>query len=64
MVAEVDGRIVGFLAMDDSYIDRLYVHPDHQRQGWGKRLLEVARRQSPAGVELHTHLENRGARSF
>jgi len=64
MVAEVDGGIVGFLAMDGSYVDRLYVHPDNQRQGWGKRLLDAARQQWPAGLELHTHQQNHGARSF
>ena len=34
VVAEMDGRIVGFGDMDETgYLDRLYVHKDHQRRG-------------------------------
>lgn len=34
LVAEEEGRIVGFADMDASgYLDRLYVHKDHQSQG-------------------------------
>ena len=34
VVAEKNGRIVGFGDMDESgYLDLLYVHKDHQRQG-------------------------------
>ncbi len=34
VVAVLDGEIVGFGDMDSSgYLDRLYVHKDHQRQG-------------------------------
>ena len=35
-------EIVGFLAMDGSYIDRLYVHPSAQRRGAGEALLAEA----------------------
>jgi ribosomal protein S18 acetylase RimI-like enzyme len=63
-VAEEGGAVVGFLAMSASYIDRLYVDPPHQRRGWGTRLLEHARALSPRGLELHTHVENHGARTL
>lgn len=34
VVAEMDGKIVGFGDMDDTgYLDRLYVHKDYQRKG-------------------------------
>ena len=34
LVAEEDGTIVGFADMDDAgYLDRLYVHKDHQGRG-------------------------------
>lgn len=34
IIAEKDGEIVGFGDMDDNgYLDRLYIHNDHQRQG-------------------------------
>jgi len=63
-VAELDGAIVGYLAMNESYIDRLYVMPEQQRQGVGTRLIERAREHSPAGLELHTHQKNERARNF
>ena len=63
-VGETDGRVVAFLAMRASYIDRLYVDPPEQRKGWGTRLLEHARSISPRGLELHTHVENRVARAL
>ncbi len=55
---------LGFIALRGSYVDRLYVDPGQQRQGFGSRLLEWARRQSPGGLELHTHQQNSRARAF
>jgi ribosomal protein S18 acetylase RimI-like enzyme len=63
-VGECDDVIVAYLAMDGSYIDRLYVAPAEQRNGWGKRLIEQAKLLSPGGLQLHTHQENHGARAF
>jgi ribosomal protein S18 acetylase RimI-like enzyme len=59
-----DDRVVAYLAMRGSYLDRLYVDPPEQQQGWGTRLLEHARTVSPGGLELHTHVENRIARAL
>ena len=63
-VASRDDEIVGFMAMDGSYVDRLYIHPRAQRQGAGEALLTEARSLSPDGLELHTHQENVSARAF
>ena len=63
-VAVVGERILGFLAIRDSYVDRLYVHPAAQRQGIGTALLRHAIALSPAGIELHTHVRNAKARAF
>jgi ribosomal protein S18 acetylase RimI-like enzyme len=63
-VAEVAGRIVGYLALRGCYVDRLYVHPDYQRAGVGTLLLGRARALSPERLELHTHTENFLARAF
>ncbi len=61
----VDGeRILGFLAIRDSYVDRLYVHPTAQRQGVGSALLRHAIALSPSGIELHTHVRNTKACAF
>lgn len=63
-VAELEGRVVAYLALEGSYLDRLYVDPAYQQRGIGARLLEHAKALRPDGLELHTHVENRGARSF
>jgi len=63
-VAEEDGEVRGFLALEGSYLDRLYVHPHHQRRGIGAALLGKARGLSPSGLELHTHQRNGTARAF
>jgi ribosomal protein S18 acetylase RimI-like enzyme len=63
-VAVEGARILGFLGIRDSYVDRLYVHPDVQRRGVGSALLRHAIALSPAGLELHTHVRNTKARAF
>ncbi len=57
-------EIVGFMALNGSYLDRLYVRPARQRCGVGVALLACARELSPRGLELHTHQKNTGARAF
>lgn len=59
-----DGTVAGYMALKGSYLDRLYVHPDRQRQGVGTRLLEYAKKLCPDGLELHTHQKNTGACDF
>lgn len=63
-VAEAGDEIVGYLALRGSYVDRLYVGPNHQRRGIGTALLKFAMLRSPAGLELHTHQKNAPARAF
>jgi putative acetyltransferase len=63
-VGTVEERIVAYLAMQGSFIDRLYVDPSAQRQGWGTRLIAHARALHPEGLELFTHVENVGARAL
>jgi GNAT superfamily N-acetyltransferase len=63
-VGTVDERIVAYLAMHGSYIDRLYVDPDEWRKGWGTRFIGLAKQLSPLGLELHTHQENSAARAL
>lgn len=61
-VAAPDDQVLGYLAMRGSYIDRLYIDPDRWRLGWGNRFVAFAKHLSPEGLELHTHVENHGAR--
>jgi GNAT superfamily N-acetyltransferase len=63
-VGTMDERIVAFLAMSNSYMDRLYVDPPEWRKGWGTRFVNFAKQVSPTGLELHTHQENHAARSL
>jgi ribosomal protein S18 acetylase RimI-like enzyme len=59
-----DARVVAYLALQGSYIDRMYVDPSEWRRGWGTRLIELAKQLSPEGLELRTHQQNTGARAF
>ena len=44
-IVEIDGEIVGFADMDESgYLDRLYVHRDHQRKGVARALVDALER--------------------
>lgn len=63
-VVEVDKKVVAFMAMEGEFIDQLYIHPDHQRHGIGKALLDFARRQSPEHLWLYTLQVNVNARAF
>jgi GNAT superfamily N-acetyltransferase len=63
-VGTLGERVVAYLAMEGSYIDRLYVDPPEQRKGWGSRFIEHAKALYPTGLELHTHQENYGARAL
>jgi len=63
-VAEVGGYPVAFMAMNDDFVDQLYIHPDYWRQGIGKALLNLAREQSPEHVWLYTLQVNVNARAF
>lgn len=52
------------MAMRDDFIDLLYVHPDHWRQGLGRLLLDHARSLSPGHLWLYTLQINIQARAF
>jgi ribosomal protein S18 acetylase RimI-like enzyme len=63
-VASDGGLLLGYLALRESYVDRLYVRPKAQRSGAGAALIGKARARSPDGLELHTHVKNGKARAF
>ncbi|MEG1525420.1 MAG: GNAT family N-acetyltransferase [Clostridia bacterium] len=63
-VAEHNGEIVGFSDMDGTgYLDRLYVHRDHQKKGIGAalvlRLEENAMRNGLSIFEVHASITAR-----
>jgi putative acetyltransferase len=69
-VAESDGRVLGFLALEHSrtlvaeVLERLYVEPDAQGHGVGALLLEKAKELRPGGLHLWVFQKNEGARRF
>ncbi len=63
-VAQVSEMVVGFIALDGSYIDHLYVAPAHQGQGIGDKLLKMAKKLHPDGLTLWTFQRNLRARRF
>ena len=63
-VVEKEDRPVAFMAMENDFIDHLYVHPDHWRQGIGEALLKFARERSSEHLWLYTLQVNVNARAF
>ena len=63
-IAVERANVLGFLAIERNYVDRLYVHPRAQRRGVGAALLARAIEVCPRGFSLHTHQKNAKARAF
>ena len=56
--------VLGFMVVSDGKLEHLYVRAGCQGLGLGTALLDLAKLQSPAGIELSTFQRNRSARSF
>jgi GNAT superfamily N-acetyltransferase len=63
-VVEFENHPIAFMALNDDFIDHLYVHPDYWRKGIGSLLLQFAREQSPEHLWLYTLQINTNARVF
>lgn len=65
-VAEIEGEIIGFLAIKPAaaILDQLFMHPDARGMGLGLVLLEAAKAQLPDGFTLFTRPGNMPARRF
>lgn len=71
-LARVDGRdptgegglIVAMLALSDTMVEQLYVHPQRTGEGPGTLLVDLAKERRPDGLELWTFQANAGARRF
>jgi chorismate mutase/GNAT superfamily N-acetyltransferase len=62
-VAEAD-EIIGFATLSPTWLDALYVGPDHQGFGTGTSLLDLAKAQRPGGFALWVFASNAPARGF
>jgi len=68
-VAEVGGRLAGFLAVRDEgggqgYLHEIFLAPSFQRRGIGSDLMRLAKTLAPAGLRLHTLQRNTQAAAF
>ena len=61
-VAEQDGAVIGFVGFGDGSVRHLWIQPDHQNQGAGTALLNVAKTCCPKGLRLTVYQQNMGAR--
>lgn len=62
-VAERHGEVAGYMAESPGWIEQLYVHPDHFRQGVGSALVRSAMARHDA-LELWCFVDNRGGRTL
>jgi GNAT superfamily N-acetyltransferase len=63
-ILTVGTRVVALLVLDDGWVDQLYVDSAHTGAGFGSRLLDIAKREYPGGLDLWTFASNSGARRF
>ena len=63
-VAERDGTTLGFLALQDEWVEHLYIDPNAWRIGAGSMLLDHAKQRRPSGLKLWTFQRNALARAF
>lgn len=62
-IARLEGVAAGFMALQETHLDRLYLSPGTWRRGVGSALLERAR-GSVDTLELWAFQRNEGARRF
>jgi putative acetyltransferase len=63
-VAEEDGVVVAYAAIAPGWLEHLYVHPEHQGEGIGRRLLDLAKEHQPEGLQLWAFARNVRGRRF
>ncbi len=63
-VAEAEGQILGFVALEGDVGTFLYVAPEAHDRGVGSRLFEQAQRARPGGFSFWAFQKNERARRF
>src|SRR5580698_9011614 len=54
LVAEAEEGVIGFIAIEGSFVEHLYIAPSHQGIGIGETLLDRAKELRPEGLTLWT----------
>lgn len=57
-------KVIGFMASTPDTISQIYLHVDHQNQGIGSVLMNLAKRQSNGRLRLFTFKANTNAQRF
>lgn len=57
-------RVIGIMALSDTMVDQLYLAPEWMGRGLGRRFMELAKAQRPAGLDLYCFAVNGRARRF
>ena len=63
-LAEGEGALAGYARLTETWLDDLYVHPDHQRRGVGSALFDLVTTLRPQGFCLWVFESNLPARAF
>jgi putative acetyltransferase len=66
VVLEDENGLAGFVTIDrkTGYLDQLAVAPEAWGRGYGRLLVDEAKRLSPSGIELHVNRDNERALRF
>jgi GNAT superfamily N-acetyltransferase len=63
-LAEEDGTVIGFCALEPGWVGHLYLEPSRTGEGIGTLLLDHAKAEQPNGLDLWAFQSNTGARRF
>ncbi len=63
-VAAAGSRLLGFTAVNGDWLEQLWVEPEDQGRGVGRRLLNDAQQASEGHLALHVFTRNERARQF
>lgn len=63
-VAETGGAVIGYVRFTRTWLDDLYVAPEHAGQGVGSALLDLVKARHPDGFGLWVFASNEPARAF